>query len=176
MTWKENTGLLHKWLSNVNKKTLCWKVFQGKISIKAEAYSRRDNLIYEGIRQSEGEDLENTLKEIICVTIKCPKVNNMKFLRVHNLPGPSRSQRLIAKFHYYQDRQLVWGKRFHLKGQGSPKISQLKWEIYCQVLYHIFKAAKALPDIKAVLSVDKLIVNNESYTVNDLHQVPPSLK
>ena len=146
--------------------------------IKAEAYSRRDNLIFEGVRQSEGEDLEKTIKEIIRVNMQCPQVANMKFVRIHRLPGPSRPQRVIVKFHYFQDRQVVWAKRFKLKGQQIWVSEDFPVEVRNrrQVLYPIFKAAKSLPDTKAVLSVDKLFVNNEPYTVDNLHQLPPSLK
>ena len=146
--------------------------------IKAEAYSRRDNLIFEGIPHVENEDLEKVLKEMIRVKMHCPQANTMKFVRIHRLPGPSRPQRVIAKFHYFQDRQTVWGKRFQLKGQKIWVSEDYPVEVRNrrQVLYPIFKAARSLPNTRATLSVDKLIINNEPYTVDTLHRLPPSLK
>ena len=146
--------------------------------IKAEAYSRRDNLIFEGIQQTDGEDLEQVLKETIRIKMKCPEINNMKFVRVHRLPGPTKPQRVIAKFHFFQDRQRVWGKRFQLKGQNIWVSEDFPVEVRNrrQVLYPIFKAARKLPDTKAIMSVDKLIVNSETFSVDSLHRLPPSLK
>ena len=55
--------------------------------IKAEAYSRRDNLIFEGIQQTDNEDLEKVLRDTIRIKMKCPEISTMKFVRVHRLPG-----------------------------------------------------------------------------------------
>ena len=146
--------------------------------IKAEAYSRCDNLIFEAVQQSAGEDTEKVLRETIRVQMKCPDVNNMKFVRVHRLPRPSKPQRIIAKFHFYQDRQRVWEKRFQLKGQKIWLSEDFPVEVRNrrQVLYPVFKAARKLHDVKATMSVDKLIINNEAFTVDSLHLLPPSLK
>ena len=146
--------------------------------IKSEAYSRRDNLIFEGIQQSEREDTEKVLRETIRVQMKFPDVDGMKFVRVHRLPGPAKPQRIIAKFHYYQDRQKVWDKRFALKGQKIWISEDFPVEVRNrrQVLYPVYKAARKLPDVRASMSVDKLVINNETYSVNSLHRLPPCLK
>ena len=146
--------------------------------IKAEAYSRRDNLIFEGVPQADNEDTEKVIRETMRLKMKCQDVNNIKFVRVHRLPGPTKPQRIIAKFHFYQDRQRVWEKRFLLKGQKIWVSEDFPVEVRNrrQVLYPIFKAARKLPEVKTMLSVDKLIINNESFTVDSLHRLPPCLK
>ena len=162
---QENSLLKHK-LQLVEEK-----------QIKAEAYSRRDNLKFDGIPESTGEDLVAKVKDIIRVNMKCPEVDNMNFVRVHRLPGLQKPRQVIVKFQFYPDREKVWSRRRLLKSSNIWVSEDFPKEIENrrQVLTPILKAAWKQPNIKASLAVDKLYINNQMYTVDTLHQLPPQL-
>ena len=143
-------------------------------AIRQEAYDRRDNLIIEGIPIQANEDIEAKVREIIRVNLKCPNADEMKFTRVHRL---SNSRRTIVRFHYFKDRETVWGNRRLLKGTNywPEEDFPSEWRNRRQVLYPILKAARKIKDVKARLSQDKLIINSQTYSVDNLSSLPPSI-
>ncbi len=148
-------------------------------SIKAEAYSRRDNLLFDGIPFTADENIEEKVKDIIRVHLKCDK--DIKFVRVHRLPNKRKTT--IAKFHYYKDRELVWNERRHLKGTKIWMDEDYPVEIRNrrQVLLPIYRAALKYKfdndkrDMRVSLIQDVLTINNERYTVNNLQLLPSYL-
>lgn len=146
--------------------------------IKSEAYSRRDNLKFDGIPESTGEDLLAKVKDIIRVNMQCPEVDDMRFVRVHRLPGMQKPRKVIVKFQFYPDRERVWSRRRLLKTSNIWVSEDFPREIENrrQVLTPILKAAWKQPNVKASLSVDKLYINNQMYTVDTLSQLPPQLQ
>ena len=143
-------------------------------AIKQEAYDRRDNLIIDGIPLEAKEDLETKVREIIRVKLQCPDVD-MKFTRVHHL-GSSR--KTIVRFHFYKDRERVWGQRRLLKGTSLwlEEDFPAEWRNRRQVLYPILRAVHKAqtPGVKAFLTQDKLIINNQTFTINNLSCLPPA--
>ena len=146
--------------------------------IRAEAYSRRDNLIINGIPEMPNEDLVQKVKDIMRIDMKCDhrKINDMKFTRVHRLKNRKKT---IVKFHYYQDKEYIWKHRFGLKGTKKYWLEEdFPTEIKNrrQVLEPILKAARKIPNLRSTLVGDKLFVNGQRYTVDALHLLPDPLK
>ncbi len=144
-------------------------------SVRAEAYSRRENLIFDGIEESTSENVESKLKDIMRRLMKCENVDEMKFVRAHRLQN---RKKIIVKFHLYSDRDHVWSNRKNLKGHKIWVEEDFPVEIRNkrQVLLPIFRAALKVPDTRASLVSDRLVINGQSYTVDSLHQLPSNLK
>ena len=142
-------------------------------AVRQEAYNRRDNLILDGLQWSEGENPELKVREVIRITLKCPD-SEIKFTRVHRL---GTTGKIIMRFHFYQDREMVWSKRRLLKGSGLwlEEDFPSEWRNRRQVLYPIMKLARQIPETKAFLVQDKLIVNSESYTVGSIAKLPEAI-
>jgi hypothetical protein len=93
-------------------------------NIQLESYIRRDNLIFGGLTESSPEDCEAKVRFLIEKTLKIP-CDQVKFVRVHRL---GRSQKgkprpIIARFHYFGDRQNVWKARGNLNSRGNYRDS-----------------------------------------------------
>lgn len=150
--------------------------------LKLECYSRRDNLIFEGITESKEENVEQKVRDFIKIHMKCKEVNKMKFVRVHRLGRPllNKPRPVIAKFHYYPDRDVVWGKRKKLQGTGKWISEDFPVEIRNrrQVLLPIYLTAIKTPEFqkRTSFNADRLIIAGSVYTVNNLDQLPPALQ
>ena len=107
----------------------CWgrslqecKAQQHKLSEKTlsmETHSRRENLKFDGIKESRGEDCFKTIKQTLIAMDEEFEIISLD--RVHRL-GPYKPNResdprtVIVKFTHYVDRERVWSKRNSLKG------------------------------------------------------------
>ena len=115
--------------------------------------------------------------------------SQIQFERVHrNPPGPRKigvTRAIIAKFSFFKDRMNIWSQRKNLSGntEGSdPKITMAEdfpEEIQKrrQLLKPILNAAKSIPKYTdgSYLSVDRLIINSQVYTVSNLNTLPSDL-
>ena len=146
--------------------------------LRAEAYSRRDNLLIDGIKQSENEDLVQKVRDVMKLKMKVDDADQIKFVRVHRLPSANTPQTTIVKFHYFPDKRRVWSKCVKLKVSNIWVDEDCPVEIRNrrQVLMPIWKAARNVEGMKAFLNGDKLVINNESYTIHNLNRLPPALK
>ena len=142
--------------------------------LRAEAYSRRDNLLIDGIKQSENEDLVQKVRDVMKLKMKVDDADQIKFVRVHRLPSAKTPQTTIVKFHYFPDKRHVWSKCVNLKGSNFWVDEDYPVEIWNrrQVLMPIWKAARNVEGMKAFLNGDKLVINNESYTIHNLNRLP----
>jgi ribA/ribD-fused uncharacterized protein len=155
--------------------------------VNLECHSRRDNLIFGGIKEPEEENkiaCENALLDIL----KDAGIMHVKFERVHRLGVKDRKNRgeprhVIAKFSSYKDREQVWQSRFDISKscktnniwimQDFPEEVKSKR----QTLMPALKAALRSPHVKkASLQVDKLIIDSKPYTVESMHRLPPFLQ
>ena len=98
------------------------KAQQHKLSEKTlsmETHSRRENLKFDGIKESRGEDCFKTIKQNLIAMDEEFEIISLD--RVHRL-GPYKPNResdprtVIVKFTHYVDRERVWSKRNSLKG------------------------------------------------------------
>ena len=109
-------------------KTTCQKLEQNaqslendKSSLEAkindlEYRSMRDNLMFYGLPEEPNENCESIIKTLIAEKIQLQQAGNLTFDRVHRvgLPTRGKSRPIIAKFHYYKERELVRNKSFDL--------------------------------------------------------------
>ncbi len=148
--------------------------------VRAEAFSRRDNLILNGIEENEPEDpfkiVYKILEEKMGLENAC---DNIKISRCHRL-GPKRanqSRPIIFKLHYFPDKSRIWKQRTKLKDSNIWLSEDFPQAIVQrrQVLDAIRKKAISVGR-KAFLSVDRLIIDDRAYTVDSLHNLPIHLR
>ncbi len=75
-----------------------------------EDYSRRENLIFEGVPQRPGENCENLVYEILTDKLGLADARErIKFVRTHRLKaGPKGPPALITRFEHFQHKLEVW--------------------------------------------------------------------
>jgi hypothetical protein len=88
-----------------------------------ETQSRRSNLLFSGFKEQENENCEEILKNFLNEKFGdyFEGGDDLEFERVHRLgaKSPDNKQRqIIAKFHKFKHRDLIWQHRFDL--QQSP--------------------------------------------------------
>ena len=155
------------------------KIVQEKC-IRLEAQSRRDNLVLDGITESTPEDCLSKVKHVFMNVMKINDTDKIKIERCHRI-GPkqamhSRPRPVIFKFNCYEDRQRVWSARQRLKGTNYWLSEDFPQEIRDRrrVLQPIAKKARD-DGKKASLIVDRLLINGESFTVDNLNNLPADL-
>ena len=148
--------------------------------LSLETYNRRENLIFENIPEtaSQYENCDTTLK--VFFAEKLGLVHNIRFQRVHRLGQKSQTngvRPIIARFVYFPDREEVWRARSNLKGTNYRIREDFPEEIESErrTLLPIFIAARKQKEMKAKLVGNRLIVNSETYTTENLHQLPAPL-
>ena len=148
--------------------------------IEQENYSRRDNLVFEGVKEQPNEDLQYIMTNLFR-EMEVDKPERIQVVRCHRLKySPLNPKPIIIRFGWFQDRQRVWDKRFNLKGKNVFVKENFapETEAKRRIFYPIMKAARQQADIKkCTLTHDgKLVLNSQVYTVNDLHKLPNNLK
>ena len=148
--------------------------------IQVESQSRRDNLLIDGIQESDNEKCEELVIDFFKNKLKLDDAHKIQIVRCHRV-GPKRRtspkpRSLIVKFHWYGDRMRVWQARRQLQGTATYLNEDFPKEIVDRrrVLRPVLKKAKAL-GMEAYLSVDPLTVNGNRYTANDLRKLPAEL-
>ena len=76
----------------------------------------RDNLMFYGLPEKPNENCESVIKTLIAEILQLQQAGNLTFDRVHRvgLPTRGKSRPIVAKFHYYKERELVRNKSFDL--------------------------------------------------------------
>jgi hypothetical protein len=100
---------------------VCWSEFheedkdniQEKL-IDLEARSMRDNLIFYGIAETQDENCETLVGTFITETLELAEMKNTRLDRAHRLgpPNDKKTRPIVAKFHYYQDREKIRMKSY----------------------------------------------------------------
>ena len=147
--------------------------------ISSEGYSRRENLIFEGIKSDAVEKCDKKLKDFFVNVLKLPQsvTEEMHFQRCHRLPRKGRKpEPIICQFLRYSDRQLVWDSRKKLKNTTftisedfPPEITETR-----KLLLPIMKKARETGK-RAYVSGVKLVVDGTTYTKKTLHRLPHEL-
>lgn len=79
-----------------------------------ESRSMRENLLFHGIKETEGEDCELLVKTFIQETLEIQE--EIVIDRAHRIPPGkpknSGTRPLVAKFHYFKQRELIRNKAF----------------------------------------------------------------
>lgn len=154
-------------------------------SVNLETYSRRDNLVIHGIKFKQNEsqkECADAVRVFMKTILKIPvaDVDTMRFTRCHRLK-PERSSvfPIIVRFHFYSDRELVWGMVKDLPPRGQYYMSE---DYPRSVLFNrkkllpIFnRARKSLGKHEVSLKGDILRISKDTYNVNNLHQLKGDL-
>ena len=156
--------------------------------VRLESQSRRENLLFDGVEESEKETWSDTEKKLqgILAKLDIPNHLDIKLERVHRQGEKKigKPRTIIAKFSHFKDRETVWQKRFSLKNTKTwisedfpTEIAQARQQLYPS-LREGLRLTK-IPDsgIKSVsLRLDKLYVNNRQFGVNDIDKLPLCLQ
>lgn len=142
-----------------------------------EEYSRRENLIFDGVSQSNGENCALKIKKILSEKMGVLDTENIKFQRIHRMPFKVTPQPIIVRFLMYSDRDRVWNQRKELKGSNIFIREDYSNEVVNnrKKLFPIMKRAQELGH-NAYLSRDKLVIDKRHYTTKSLHLLPPELQ
>lgn len=161
---------------------LRFKVLDEK-RIQAETYSRRDNLIFDGIPEPQDEtkwDLYNKILDVLRVKMKFHQVEDIKFVRWHRYGRSygNKPRAVMVKFHFFPDKERVWDARKELKNTDIWVSEDFPVEIKNrrQVLMPIYRAALRTEGVTASLNRDRLFLNGNMFTINNLHMLPAGLK
>ena len=154
--------------------------------LKNESHSRRDNLVFIGVAEQKGESCDAIILDIL--NSAGYDLDLRAVARAHRV-GPYNKHRIrpiVEKFHHYRDRESVWeGRRYVKESCGVTIAEDFPEEIRerRKRLYPILNAAISYRDedhpdfrFRARLSVDKLIINGSSYTVDTLCKLPERLR
>ena len=150
-----------------------------------DSYSRRDNLVIRGIDEHENDTDESCkvlAKKFFIehLHISDGDVERMTLVRCHRLGKKIQHVKrpIIVRFHYYADRQLVWGKRINLKNTTFSLHENFANEVEYRrrLMYPIMSAARRSPNFHRVfLNGDVLRVDGIDYTVESLHNLPEEI-
>lgn len=130
--------------------------------------SMRENLLFCGLAEAEGENCERKVKEFIQTELHINK--DIQLDRVHRLGRFSPSQRfhrpIVAKFTFFKDREMVRqaapkyliGSRFRVKEHFPPEIEESRKRLYGEA-----KIARQNVNNRVKLVRDKLFVNGQQF-------------
>ena len=165
--------------------------------IKMEGQTRRNNLLFNGVPQTQNESKSECLKKIRTIleqTLKLDNAKTMQIVRCHRMEAPVSGPRsgtpgrpgtIICTFQWHGDRMAVWNAKKHLRDteyrlqEDFPKEMQDRRKTLMPIMF----AARRLDGHDAYLTVDKLhIVSQQDgrkvhnvYDVTTLHKLPESL-
>ena len=139
--------------------------------LELEYRQKRNNLIFEGITDAEGESDYDCIMKLRNI-LKCIPGLDQSFRvdRCHRLDGtfnPNRTRRLICTFNWYVDMQFILRNRKHLpKGIFVNEDLPDEWQNRRKVLKPIFNTAKRMDSLKhkTHMSKDKLIINGKTFS------------
>lgn len=150
--------------------------------IQVEGQSRRNNLLIDGIAETQGETWEKTeenLRQFIKDKLQIP--HDIAIERAHRIgkKDNDKPRTIIVRFSLYKQREEVWKARTKLSKSNvwisedfPPEIKRER-----QILLPIFRSAQNQPGITSCsLKVNKLYINNKQFSVETLSQLPEHLK
>ncbi|KAI8521869.1 hypothetical protein Bbelb_016230 [Branchiostoma belcheri] len=147
---QQNTG---KWLSDL------------------ELYGRRWNLLFHGVDETEQENCEKKVLDLIDGEMKI-NTKGMRMCGVHRLGKPQRNRSgtgkprpIIARFTCRADRENVWRNKTKLKGKRvfiTDDVPSNVREIRKRKLVPALKRAKATGK-RATIVGDRLVIEGETF-------------
>ena len=148
---------------------------------RLEQYTRRENLRFNMITESEEEDCKTLILDIIHNELAID-VPGIRFHAVHRVGKQTegRPRRIIARFVCREDRDLVWSRRGKLKHSTVFENAYIT-EDYARAIQEERKVLiKAMIKAREELGLDNvrvigrfLIMNNEKF---DFKSIPENLK
>ncbi len=144
-----------------------------------EAYSRRDNLLFEGFTENKNENCEDLLHMIFIKTLNIQDSRTrIKFTRVHRIGRKSKDtpRPILARFHYYPDRDMIWNKRKMFKGTAIIVKEDLPNHVESRrrAMWPVVKAARE-KGFKVTQIADRLRIDGRIYTLETLDSLPAKI-
>ena len=158
--------------------------------LRMESFSRRNNLTFEGVPESTDEITSEKIRTILNKMGISP---NVQMVACHRY-GP-RNQKfakgprcITVKFLQYSDRIEVWSKRRSiLVNDESPRIwikedypeeIERRRNILAPYLRAAYQGDPTNPGarISAYMTLDKLVVNNQTFTHDNINALPEYVK
>ena len=147
-----------------------------------ECYSRRDNQLFHGFPEDKNEksdDCENKVRQML--TDMDISESDIRIVRCHRKGAKKNTDRpRIVRFHWFGDIKLIMSKNADLrkKSKNMNKFVTQDWPVEIEkkrrMLLPVLHRAKAAK-YNARLIIDKLIVNNKTYTLDNLHELPEDI-
>ncbi len=142
--------------------------------LELESYSRRDNLIFDGVEESPQENCFHTMFNIFENLMGIANARDFIWIsRCHRLhPNqwkPGQPRPMIVRFHYYPDKVLMWKSRFNLKGtnifvrEDFPGIIDNRR----RSMQSVYMVAREI-DRKCFVIGDQLIFKGKRYSLENL--------
>ena len=152
-----------------------------------EMYSRRDNLIIEGIPESPNEDIKSKILSFFVDNLGVPNGGDISLSRVHRLGKPphrvaesvKRPRLVIIRFHYFPDRDRIWksswslnDRSYHVREDFPDSVRENR-----ATLLPCLRAAKRDPSVDICSLIgDTLWIDGKKFTVSNMDDMPEKLK
>lgn len=149
---------------------------------ESEAYSKKYNLKFFNIPDQENEDIGVLIKKMETVFEGMDlNLGSMIIDNIHRLPSTGRGPRpVIIKFVRMLDRNLTWSRREKLADFKNGEVimrDHYPKDIEANIRKMLpVKIAAVKQGMSVKMVRDKVIINSQAFTVNNLHQLPASLK
>ena len=176
-TFEQRIESLESKLNSMSNTIICLKeqnTKQQQHILNNESYSRRENLLFRGFDNSNLPC--DAIVRNILVKMGIEGANQVCFTRCHFV---DKGRQIIVRFQSYVDRERIWRKRFCLKNINNSQYymaEDFPAAIAAQrkQLFPVFKAVKVLPQYNRKVTVinNKLKLNDDFYTIDNLHRVP----
>ncbi len=165
-------------------KSTCTSLQEQQLNL--DTYSRRDNLLIENVAEGKGEgrDCSSKILTFLKKTLKMDEdqVSKIKIVFCHHIGhvNPNQNKQkprtTICRFHYFTDREDVWNKHPMLAGRKIRLSEDFSKEIVSRhnmlapIMFEAHRQWK-----RASMVVDRLKIENKTYTVDILGALPESL-
>ena len=146
--------------------------------IRQSTYSRRWNLIFHGVSETEEESCSDLVKPIMVSKLEIDqrKVKGIMFCGARRLgkkkrSGNSKPRPIIVRFTCRADRDATWRQRFNLKESSirmAEDLPQNVREIRRKVLVSALKKARKREGTKATIIGDRLLVTGKTYSFDKI--------
>lgn len=145
--------------------------------VTLENYSRRENLILDGLPESSNE-LDGQLHAAVQSVFKKMDINDpIRLDQLHRLGkanGSKNPRPIIMKFNWYQDRNRVWQHKRRLKGTALfIREDFCKETIKARKQLLPYARAARIANAKHRLQGDRLVINGHAYTCDTIQDIPP---
>ena len=140
-------------------------------NLRHETYSRRNNVIIEGVKEYEYEDCAHIVSDICAKVLNLPDM--YRYIDKAHRNGPKRSNAprpIIARFLYHQDSEVIIARSSLARAAGLRIRADYPKEIQRDnvLLEKVHKLS--LRDGKSTkLRGEKLFYNGKRYSVYDVH-------
>ena len=177
---------LKKMKGELSKTQMDNKLLKEKL-VKIEAQDRRNNLVLDGCDEKDNENCSETVFNVLeklvpnaRASIKIERCHRMPSFKPKNPPGgasASRPRPIIFKLHSYSDRERIFKERNRLANSGLYLREDFPKEIVEKRRFLAPIARKARSEgSKARLSYDKLVIDSQVFTEDNVHALPESLQ